>query len=343
MRPVNNPPNPWQSTHVAWIDAPPPAQMRVYEEDARSILSHNNSSDLGFSWSINPYRGCFHGCSYCYARPTHQYLDFGAGTDFERKLIVKRNAPALLTQAFEKPSWKGERVVLSGNTDCYQPLELSWGITRSLLAICAAFRNPVGIITKSAIIQRDVDILQDLHRHAAVQVYVSIPFLDRAMSRSIEPGAPSPSKRLQTVQVLAEAGIPVGVALAPIIPGLNDDQIMPILEAAAEAGATSAFRSLIHFPEPVDQIFLESLENSYPDRVDKVRNAIREMRRGALTDERIGERFSGYGARWGMIAQLFDKTCDRLGLTHRRHEKSSFREEDTPDTFRRPGAQMELF
>lgn len=343
MRPVNNPPNPWQSTHVAWIDAPPPAHMRVYEEDARSILSYNNSSDLGFSWSINPYRGCFHGCAYCYARPSHQYLDFGAGTDFERKLIVKRNAARLLTEAFEKKSWKGERVILSGNTDCYQPLELTWGLTRNLLTVCAAFRNPVGIITKSAIIQRDVDILQDLHRHAAVQVYISIPFLDRSMSRRIEPGAPSPSKRLQTVQVLAEAGIPVGVALAPIIPGLNDDQIIPILEAAADAGANSAFRSLVHFPDPVDEIFMETLQDAYPDRVDKVRNALREMRRGALTDERIGERFNGHGARWELIAQIFDKTCDRLGIFHRRNEKSSFAQEQTPDTFRRPGAQMELF
>lgn len=343
MRPVNNPPSPWSSTHVEWLDTPPPAELRVYEEDAKSILSSNRSSDIGFTWSINPYRGCFHGCAYCYARPSHQYLDFGAGTDFERKIVVKRNAAKLLTEAFEKPSWKGEMVMLSGNTDCYQPIELTRGITRELLGVCAAFRNPVGIITRSAIIQRDVDLLQDLHRYASVQVYISIPFLDRTMCRRIEPGAPSPSKRLETIRVLADAGIPVGVAVAPIIPGLNDEQVLPILEAAAEAGASSAFRSLIRFPEPVDQIFMERLQDTYPDRYDKVQNALREMRGGKLTDNRVGARFSGSGPRWDFIAKLFDQSCRRLGLRNRRDNDENFSMTDAPNTFRRPGAQLDLF
>lgn len=343
MRPVNNPPNPWQSTHVEWLDAPPPAELRVYEEDAKSILSANSSPDLSFAWSVNPYRGCFHGCAYCYARPTHQYLDFGAGTDFERKIVVKRNAAALLTEAFEKPSWKGELVMFSGNTDCYQPLELTRGITRELLSVCAAFRNPVGIITRSAIIQRDIDLLEDLHREASVQVFISIAFLDRTMARRIEPGAPSPSRRLETIQALSHAGIPVGVAVAPIIPGLNDDQVVPILEAAAEAGATSAFRSLIRFPEPVDEVFMERLKDTYPDRYDKVQNALREMRGGRLTNNRVHARFTGSGPRWEFIAKLFDQSCRRFGLQNGRDDGAPFVIQNTPNTFRRPGAQLDLF
>lgn len=343
MRPVHNPPNPWHSTHMEWLDTPPPAELRVYEEDARSILSSNASADLGFSWSVNPYRGCFHGCAYCYARPSHQHLDLGAGTDFESKIIVKRNAGALLTAAFEKPSWKGELVLFSGMTDCYQPLELSRGITRELLSICAAFRNPVGIITRSAIIQRDIDLLQDLHQHASVQVFISMPFLDRRMCRHIEPGAPSPSKRLETIQALAEAGIPVGVAVAPIIPGFNDDQIVAILEAAAAAGATRAFRSLMRLPEPVDAIFMERLQDTYPDRVDKVQRALKEMRGGRLTDNRVNARFNGRGPRWDVLATLFDQSCRRLGLASGRDEGAEFGGRAPVHTFRRPGAQLDLF
>lgn len=343
MRPVNNPVNPWHSTHVEWLDTPPPAEMRVYEEQAKSILSSNQSPDVGFTWSVNPYRGCFHGCAYCYARPSHQYLDFGAGTDFERKLVVKTNAAALLTEAFEKPSWRGELVTFSGNTDCYQPIELTRGITRELLSVCAAFRNPVGIITRSAVIQRDIDLLQDLTRESSVQVYISIPFLDRRMARRIEPGAPSPNTRLDTIRALTSAGISVGVALAPIIPGLNDDQVLPILEAAAEAGATSAFRSLIRFPEPVEEIFFERLMDAHPDRVDKVRHALQDMRGGRLTNNRLGQRFHGEGPRWDIIAKIFDQGCRRLGLSNTRERGEDFVAAARPPTFRRPGAQLDLF
>ena len=342
-KPSQNPLNPWHSTHVEWLDTPPPAQLRIYEEHARSILSSNRSPDLGFSWSVNPYRGCFHGCSYCYARPSHQYLDLGAGTDFERKIFVKVNAPQLLTEAFEKPSWKGEQITFSGNTDCYQPQELDRRLTRELLSICAAFRNPVGIITKSAIIHRDIDVLQDLHRDASVHVYISIPFLDRTMARRIEPGAPSPNTRLATIRALADAGIPVGLALAPIIPGLNDDQVIPILEAAADAGAGFAFRSLLRLENEVEEVFLANLRDSYPDRFDKVTNALREMRGGKLSESRFGHRFQGEGARWQMIAQVFDQTCRRLGLSPWREQEIHERARKEGSTFRRPGAQLDLF
>lgn len=338
-----NPKNRWHSTHIEWLDAPPVADLRIYEEEAKSILSSNNSPDLGFSWSVNPYRGCFHACSYCYARPTHQYLDLGAGTDFERKIFVKTNAPKLLTEAFEKPSWKGEQITFSGNTDCYQPIELERRLTRELLSVCAAFRNPVGIITKSAIIQRDIDVLQDLQRTASVHVYISIPFLDRTMARRIEPGAPSPNTRLAAMRALADAGIPVGLALAPIIPGLNDDQVLPILEAAADAGARFAFRSLVRLDDEVEEVFLTSLQDSFPDRFEKVQNAIREMRGGRLGDRRFGHRFTGEGARWQMIAQMFDQGCRRLGIQamHEREIHEQARQRGT--TFRRPGAQLDLF
>lgn len=339
----HNPLNPWHSTHVEWLDTPPPADLRIYEETAKSILSPNKSPDLGFSWSINPYRGCFHACAYCYARPSHQYLDFGAGTDFERKLMVKTNAAALLTEAFEKPSWKGEEITFSGNTDCYQPLELERRLTRELLSICAVFRNPVGIITKSALIQRDIDVLQDLHRNASVHVYISIPFMDRTMARRMEPGAPSPSTRLATIRALADAGIPVGLALAPIIPGLNDDQVLPILEAAADAGARFAFRSLVRLQDEVEDVFLASLQDNYPDRFDKVVNALREMRGGKLSERRFGHRFHGEGARWQLIAQMFDQGCKRLGLRPYRDHETPALQHATTNTFHRPGNQLELF
>lgn len=340
---THNPKNPWQATHVEWLEQAPPADLRVYEEEARSILSANKSPDLGFSWSVNPYRGCFHACSYCYARPSHQYLDLGAGTDFERKLFVKTNAPKLLTEAFERPSWKGEQITFSGNTDCYQPLELERRLTRELLTICAAFRNPVGIITKSAMIERDIDVLQDLQRDASVHVYISIPFLDRTMARRIEPGAPSPSARLAAMRALSEAGIPVGLALAPIIPGLNDDQVLPILEAAAENGARFAFRSLVRLEDEVEEVFLASLQDTYPDRFDKVQNAIREMRGGKLSEKRFGHRFRGEGARWEMIAQLFDQGAKRLGIQAMHEREIHERARNVEHTFRRPGNQLELF
>lgn len=211
MRPVSNPPNPWNSTHVDWLGDPPPARLTVFEEDARSILSENDSPDVGFRWSVNPYRGCFHACAYCYARPTHQYLGFGAGTDFERRIVAKVNAAALLEQAFNRRSWLGERIAFSGVTDCYQPLEAHYGLTRSCLEVCARFRNPVGIITKGALVRRDVDVLQQLHRTAAVRVHLSIPVADDDTARIIEPGASLPSQRFAAMEALARAGVPVGL------------------------------------------------------------------------------------------------------------------------------------
>ena len=234
---VSNPPNPWQSVHAEWLGEPPEAALEVYEEEAKSIIASNDSPDIGFEHSVNPYRGCFHACAYCYCRPTHQYLGFGAGTDFDRKIVVKTNAPELLRRELTRKSWKGGTLVFSGVTDCYQPLEAIYGLTRRCLETCLEFRNPVGIVTKGALIRRDADVLAALAREADVTVYVSIPFWDHAAARALEPNVSTPSQRVETLAALSAAGIRTGVSLAPVIPGLNDGDMAKILAAAREAGA----------------------------------------------------------------------------------------------------------
>src|SRR5437763_745473 len=242
MKPValSNPPNPWATTEVEYLEGTPEVRLEVYEDQTRQILAKNDSPDVGFTWSVNPYRGCFHACAYCYARPSHEYLSFGAGTDFDRKIVVKRQAAALLRKAFAKKSWRGETVVFSGVTDCYQPLEASYRLTRACLEVCVEHANPAGIITKSALVERDVDVLVALARVASVRVTVSIPFWDAERARAIEPYVPTPARRLKVIETLAKAGIAVGVNVAPVIPGLNDQDIPKILTAARAAGATHA-------------------------------------------------------------------------------------------------------
>jgi DNA repair photolyase len=336
---VSNPPNPWDTTTVEWIGEPPSAQLKIYEEDARSALSRNDSDDLNFRWSLNPYRGCFHACAYCYARPTHQYLGFGAGTDFERRIVVKRNIPQRLEEAFEKRAWKGELIALSGNTDCYQPLEASYGLTRACLEVMLRYRNPVGVITKGSLVRRDVDLLSELSRHNAARVYISICFDDARHARLIEPGTPPPAQRFETMRYLADAGIPVGLALAPVIPGLNDSQIPALLERAADAGATSAFLVPLRLATEVRPVFEERLREALPERADKVMNAMGEIRNGDVGESRFGHRMRGVGPRWQAISRLFNVHTQRLGLV--RERDASGEPPQTP--FRRPRAQMELF
>ena len=341
MRPIDNPPNPWASSHVEWIDAPPVADLQVFEETAKSILSENDSPDIGFKFSLNPYRGCFHGCSYCYARPSHQYWDFGAGTDFERKIVAKVNAPELLRESFLKKSWKGELIVFSGNTDCYQPLEASYELTRKCLQACLEFRNPIGMITKGALIRRDVDVIAALAKVTQVHVNMSIAFADDEMARKVEPYAPAPSQRFRAMRELADAGVSVGVGIAPIIPGLNESQIAEILERAKDHGATSAFRVMLRLPAEVKPVFLGRLQEEFPDRAKKVIGGIRDMRGGELYRSEFGSRMHGSGARWEAVESLFDLTCRRLGL-HRRGENDVGPDPAEP-TFRRPGDQLTLF
>jgi DNA repair photolyase len=333
---VSNPPNPWASVHADWLGDPPEAKLEVFEEKARSIIAENDSPDVGFRFSLNPYRGCFHACAYCYARPTHQYLDFGAGTDFERKIVAKVNAPELLRRELLRPSWKGETIVFSGVTDCYQPLEAVYGLTRRCLEVCEEFGNPVAIITKGALIRRDIDLLARLAKKTRVSVGLSIAFADDAVSRAIEPGTSPPSQRFETMRLISEAGIATGIAIAPIIPGLNDGDVGPLLERARAAGARSAFRVPLRLPAEVLPVFEERLAAAFPNRVRKIWNAIIEMRGGKRNESAFGARMHGLGPRWEATERLFEAQCERLGLNQDDEKRQ-------PSGFRRPTRQASLF
>ena len=524
-RPLSNPPNPWLSTEVEYLDEIPPAELEVYEDHTREILSHNDSPDVGFSWSVNPYRGCFHACAYCmagetpilmgdgttrvladiragdvvygtvlrgmyrryartpvlahwqtlkqafrvtledgttlvasgdhrfltergwkyvtgrtcgagqrphltagnsllatgaftqsppldpcsnvrvrgglaehlrffhlaapcivrkrdiegralknparlrvmsveplgielpmydittgtgdfiangvvshncYARPTHEYLGFGAGTDFDRKITVKPEAPRLLREAFERRSWKGELVVFSGVTDCYQPLEASYRLTRGCLEVCAEYRNPVGIITKSPLIERDLDLLQEIQRTARVSVSVSVPLWNREHAHALEPYVATPQRRMKTIERLASAGLSVGVNVAPVIPGLSDADIPRILEAAHAAGARRAGFVFLRLPGSVKQVFEQRLRETLPLRADRVLNRVREARGGKLYDSRFGIRGRGDGQYADAARALFDATVKRLGMNE------GFQAEVREDTFCRPGRGRQL-
>jgi DNA repair photolyase len=337
MRPTDNPKNRFVASEVVWDEGEAPlAQLHVHEEHAKRILSENDSPDLPFRFSVNPYRGCQHACAYCYARPSHQYWGFGAGTDFEREIVVKVNAPALLREAFARPSWRGDPLTFSGNTDCYQPLEGRYRLTRALLSICAEHKNPVSLITKSTLVRRDLDVLGALSAVASLHVFVSLAFADEDCARALEPGAPSVQRRLDTIAALAEAGIATGVAVAPIIPGVNDGQLAQVLERAQRAGARRAFHTLLRLPGEVKPVFLTRLRESLPHAATKVEHALLELRGGALDDPRFGARMRGQGPRWQAIDELFALQCKRLGL-----DTGALPE--APPTFERPGAQLRLF
>jgi len=342
---VDNPKHRWHSTSVEWLEAPPRQDLEVFEDASRTILSKNTSPDISFTWSVNPYRGCTHACAYCYARPTHEYLDFGAGSDFDRKIVLKPKAPELLAAAFDKPSWKGELVVFSGNTDCYQPLEATWELTRRCLEVCADYRNPVSIITKSTVIERDIDVLLDLSWYAHCIVTISIPFHNPDTARAIEPGVPTPQRRYKTVQRLAEAGVIVGVNVAPIIPGLNDEDAVQVLEASKAAGASYAGFGMVRLPGPVADVFPKRLREAFPLRADKVMSQLRQCRGGALNDSRFGQRMRGAGPRWGAVATMVDTARRRLGLTEmpRAPEPTTFRRPDTPTPKTGDDRQLDLF
>jgi DNA repair photolyase len=339
LRPAANPPNPWATTDVEYLDGEAPtAELEVYEDHTRAILAKNDSPDVGFTWSVNPYRGCFHACAYCYARPSHEYLSFGAGTDFERKIVVKPNAGELLREAFDAPAWRGELVAFSGVTDCYQPLEASYRLTRACLEVCAEYRNPAAVISKAPLVERDIDVLQELSRVTRSSVMVSIPFWDEAKARAIEPFVTTPARRVRTIERLARAGIRVGVMVAPIIPGLNDEDMGEVLRAARDAGATSAGSVLLRLPGAVKDVFESRLRAALPLRAERVLRRVRETRGGKMYDSRFGVRGTGEGVYADAIAQLFEQTAEKLGLrTH------AFGGRVEVSTFRRPRGQMSLF
>lgn len=315
LRPVQNPPNPYESEHMEWCDGhQPDVRLEVYEEAAKAILSANQSPDIGFTYSLNPYRGCFHGCIYCYARPTHQYWSFGAGTDFDRRIVVKVNAPALLDRRLSARSWEGEAIAFSGNTDCYQPLEARYRLTRQCLEVCAARRNPVGIITKGTLIRRDLDVLRALCERAACQVTISLAFSDDRMRQVFDPYAPTVEARLVTIERLSAAGIDTGIALSPMIPGVNDSMIPELLERAKAAGARRAFMTPLRLARQVRPYFVEQLRERLPLRADKVLHGVRELRGGRENDPRFGHRMRGQGARWAMVQRLFEVHRRRLKM-----------------------------
>jgi DNA repair photolyase len=343
LRPLANPPNPWASTEVEYLDGEVPlAELEVYEDQTRGILAHNDSPDVGFDWSVNPYRGCFHGCAYCYARPTHEYLSFGAGTDFDRKIVVKKHAPELLREAFDAPRWKGDQVIFSGVTDCYQPLEATYRLTRGCLEVCAEYRNPCGIITKSPLIERDIDVLQELTRVTRVSVMVSVPFWNETNARAIEPFVTTPARRLRTIERLATAGVRVGVMVAPIIPGLNDQDMAEVLHAARAAGATRAGTVILRLPGAVRDVFESRVRAALPLRADKIMNRVRDTRGGKMYDSRFGTRGTGEGPYAEAIARLFEQTTQKLGFEKTEVGMDMDGEPPAP-TFRRPKGQLPLF
>ena len=339
LREISNPPNPWTSSDVEYLEDVPTATLKVFEDATREIVSKNDSPDVGFSYSVNPYRGCFHACAYCYARPSHEYLGLGAGTDFDRMITVKPRAAELLKRTFDRSSWKGDTVMFSGITDCYQPLEASYRLTRACLEVCLAYRNPVGIITKSPIIERDLDLLSELAKVTELWVSISIPIWDEATARSIEPYVTTPRRRIGIIRRLAEAGISVGVNVAPLIPGVGEAGMVHILEAAAEAGARSASLIYLRLPGSVKQVFEERIREALPLRAEAILKKVRRARGGALYDSRFGERQRGQGEEANAAASLFESAVKRLGLEGNSMETRDY--EAKVASFRRPPSQPE--
>ncbi|MEM6292822.1 MAG: radical SAM protein [Myxococcota bacterium] len=339
LRQLSNPDNPYHATAVQWdVEPPPSVHLELYEDSSKSVLSKNDSPDIPFEYSVNPYRGCFHGCAYCYARPSHQYLDFGAGTDFERKLVLKKNVADLLRAQFDRRSWRGDLVVFSGNTDCYQPLEAVHGLTRACLEVCLAYRNPVSIITKGAVVERDAELIAELGRVSYATVTVSLPFVTAEYARAVEPYVPSPARRLKVIETLAAAGVVVGVNVSPIIPGLNDAEAPAVLKAAHDAGATFYNSTMVRLPRPVDRVFEQRIRETLPLRADRILHQIEACRGGKRNDSRFGNRMRGQGARWDVIESMLGAAARRLGIGRPPPYP-------TQSAFRRPpkGGQISLF
>jgi len=291
---------------------------QYFRDGSRSIIARNNSPDVGFETSVNPYRGCEHGCIYCYARPTHEYLGFSAGLDFESKIVVKMNAAELLRAELESPRWKPQTLVMSGVTDPYQPIERKLRITRGCLEVLGQFRNPVAIITKNRLVTRDVDLLRELASYNAVAVNISVTSLDPNLQRVLEPRTSPPTARLETIEQLRAAGIPVGVMVAPIIPGLTDHEVPKILEACAEAGAQFAGYTIVRLPWAVAPLFEHWLEEHFPDRKEKVLGRIRHLRgNDRLNNSQWHTRMTGEGVFAEQIASLFEVGCRRAAIGER--------------------------
>jgi DNA repair photolyase len=328
-------------TDVDVVDVDPDESERprratqFFRDGTKTIITRNNSLDVGFETSLNPYRGCEHGCIYCYARPTHEYLGFSAGLDFESKIIVKTSAPELLRAELEAPRWKPQVLVMSGVTDPYQPVEKKLRVTRGCLEVLAKFRNPVAIITKNRLVTRDVDLLRKLAACNAAAVNISVTSLDPNLQRVLEPRTSSPQARLDAIRQLSAAGIPTGVMVAPIIPGLTDHEVPKILEASANAGAQFAGYTIVRLPWAVAPLFEHWLEEHFPDRKEKVLGRIRHLRGDRLNNSQWHTRMAGEGIFAEQIASLFEVGCRRAGIGERPKLSTT--------AFRRTREQLALF
>ena len=317
-------------------DERPHPRTQFFFDASESLLTTNDSPDLPFTIGLNPYRGCEHGCAYCFARPYHEYLGWSSGLDFETKILVKLRAPALLRAELSKPRWQPQSIAMSGVTDCYQPCERQFRVTRGCLEVCAEFRQPISIVTKNALVTRDLDVLTELARHQAIAVYLSITTLDTDLAGQLEPRASRPAARLRAIRELSAAGIPVGVMVAPVIPGLTDHELPAILEAAAAAGARSAGYIVMRLPHSVKEVFLQWLDDHAPTKKARVLDRVREIRGGQLNVSEWGARLKGEGIFAEQLRDLFRVSTRRAGLSPDRFPLSAAH-------FLRPGGeQLEL-
>lgn len=315
IRPEANPGNRFETMRVEWEDGIElPQALRIHKETARSIVTENDSPDIPFRYSVNPYRGCAHACAYCYARPSHEYLGLGAGTDFDTQIYAKVNAAELLRKKLASKGWQREPITFSGVTDCYQPAESQLKLTRACLEVCLEFRQPVSVITKSTLVLRDLDLLTALGKAAGVGVVLSIPFADDGMAHLVEPFAAPPSLRFKALEKLSAAGLRTGISLGPIIPGLNDSDIPALLARAKAAGAAFAFYVMLRLPGATREVFLERMRERLPDRAGKIEHHVREVRGGELYKTEWGTRMSGTGTMAEMVDRLFRIHARKHGL-----------------------------
>jgi DNA repair photolyase len=338
---AGNPPNRFETLHLEpdadWNpEEDPLPRTQFLKDNTRTIINYNDSPDIGFEASINPYRGCEHGCIYCYARPFHEYLGFSSGLDFETKIMVKEDAPKLLRAELSAPKWRPQVIAMSGVTDCYQPVERRLKLTRGCLEVLAEFRNPVGIVTKNFLVTRDIDVLGELARHEATVVFISLTTLDRKLRKVMEPRTSPPEARLAAISALSQAGIPVGVLIAPVIPGLTDPEIPALIQAAVQAGARFAGHVVLRLPYAVAPLFEQWLATHFPEKKDRVLNRIRALRGGKLYDSDFGKRMRGEGIFADQIHALFNVACRKHGIGEAGPQLSTA-------AFRRPAdAQLEF-
>ncbi len=306
-------------------------------DTSKTILAKNDSPDVPFTYSLNPYRGCEHGCIYCYARPSHEYLGFSSGLDFETKIMVKQDAPELLRETFMKKSWEPQVVAMSGNTDCYQPVERKLKLTRRCLEVFLEFRNPVGVVTKNFLVTRDLDILTEMAKLNLVSVAISITSLNQELTKKMEPRTSSPAKKLETIETLAKNSVPVGVLVAPVIPGLTDEEIPSILREASSRGACFAGMQMLRLPFAVKDLFVDWLRREFPDCENRIVGRIKQVREGKMNSSEFKERMRGTGETAKAIHQLFYMSCKKYNLDRGEFDLAA-------DKFRRPvGTQMEMF